>query len=549
MTNVFGYNSTNVFDQDLNTFDSVDFDDVTVTAAITQNQQLATKLYVDTNGGGGGNMTYTGTTPATDKIYKALASNGHDALESSITDNGILVTTTQPIKCSSITKNVDSSNFDIGDNQLTVAITAFNGMTSNKVKVNGGTNQQYLMADGTLLEASAQNGNANFYLYNNINGVSSPPPSSGDVSYNATTLSATTIVYINHITRDFVDIGVYFGLITTLDDLYIQDQSNSLNFAKFNIISAPTIVPNSYISIPVAMVQSGGTGSTAFGSNHDILVSFFSNLQEVNTRLTALEDKTQNQSAIALTTTFNQQITVPIIRVQSIASQTVNVNDKVTIGTANNYVEITSILGLQSKNYIVIGATASQFLKGDGTLDSSVYLTTATLPATIFQGYPFNPFQNATTTITTGSKSYFYTVRINRPTAINGFAMYVSSGSDPLRVGIYRGYIRGGGPVATGTLVGESASTPVVTAIPYTTGTIVAKVGQNLNFTTGEYMILAFGSNGITNTYWSSPATGSLNPDLAFNGTSNYVASGFPVTASVAIQGVSLASKICMELY
>ena len=120
MTNVFGYDSNNVFDQSLNTDDSVNFNKVTVVSAIVDNNQVATKLYVDTNGGGGGggNMTYTGVNPATDKIYKASGATGLDAVDSTLSDDGIFVRTTLPMKCDSITKITDSSNFEIGANQL-----------------------------------------------------------------------------------------------------------------------------------------------------------------------------------------------------------------------------------------------------------------------------------------------------------------------------------------------------------------------------------------------------------------------------------------------
>ena len=317
---IFG-NQGNTFDQALNTYNDVDFARVDVTDAIVSNQQLATKLYVDTHGGGGG-ITYSGVNPATDKIYKASGATGLDATNSTITDNGTLVT-----------------------------VSATNGITANKVAITAGTNQQYLMADGSLLEASAQNGNANFYLYNNVNGLSVPPPSNGQVTYNATTLAATTLVYISHLTRDGVDIDVYLTLITTLDDLYIQDQSNSVNFAKYNITGSPTLNPNNYITIPVSQVQFGGNGNTAFGSGHDILVSFFSNLQEVNTRLTTLETKTANQTAAGGTTTMAG----PFI-VKNAAADIVNVGSAITLGTvATNTtpIDITGILTITNRNTVM----------------------------------------------------------------------------------------------------------------------------------------------------------------------------------------------------
>ena len=66
--NVFGYDSNDIFDQSLNTDDSVNFNKVSVVSAIVDNQQqLATKAYVDSNIGGSG-ITYSGVNPATNKI-------------------------------------------------------------------------------------------------------------------------------------------------------------------------------------------------------------------------------------------------------------------------------------------------------------------------------------------------------------------------------------------------------------------------------------------------------------------------------------------------
>ena len=347
--NVFGYNSNNIFDQDLNTDDSVSFASVTVSDAITLSQQLATKLYVDTHGGGGG-LTYSGVTPATNKIYKASSATGLDATNSSISDDGSLVT-----------------------------VSAVNGITAPKIIKTGGTGIQYLMGDGSTLTQSATSGNSNFYLYQSKNGITTPPPASGDVGYNNSNQSLATIVYISHLTRDNIDIELFYKQVNSLSDLYIQDQNNSVNFIKYNITGLPSPVINSYISIPVLAISSGGTGATSFGSNHNVLLAFFSNLTEVDTRLSTLETNTQNQTAVSLVTTFNDTVTVPIINVQGIGSLSGNINDYVSIGTGSNYVQISSGLGITSNNYIVNSATSSQFLKGDGTLDSNTYVSEASL--------------------------------------------------------------------------------------------------------------------------------------------------------------------------
>jgi len=178
---------------------------------------------------------------------------------------------------------------------------------SNAFVKGGGTANQYLMADGSSLEYSQNSGNSNFYLYNSINGITIPPPLSGKVGYNNANQSLATILYINHLTSDGIDIDVFFAQLTSIQDVYLQDKNSSLNFIRYNITGTPTIIPNSYISIPViyTIPNGGGTGLSSFGINHPIIVSFFTNSVEVDTRLSTLETKTQNQTAILNTTTFS----------------------------------------------------------------------------------------------------------------------------------------------------------------------------------------------------------------------------------------------------
>ena len=119
-----------------------------------------------------------------------------------------------------------------------------------------------------------------------------------------------------------------------------------------------------------------------------------------------------------------------------------------------------------------------------------------------------------------------------------------------MRVAIYRNFIDSS-PIQIATLVGQSASTPAsATSMPYTTNTITAVVGQNLNFLEGEYMVIGFGSQGTTNVFYTSPVNSITGLyDQAFISSSNYVAGGFPATINTATQFSSLLSKICLELH
>lgn len=148
---IFGNEGGNIFDQALNTYDSVDFTRVDVSGAIVDDDQLATKLYVDTHGGGGGggDMKYVGSTPATNYIYKASTSNGHSAVKSNIVDTGSTVTVITTLQCLSLDGQAMGGNLNIGNNQATVTILA-DCIADKFVKTGGGSSTQFLKSDGSI---------------------------------------------------------------------------------------------------------------------------------------------------------------------------------------------------------------------------------------------------------------------------------------------------------------------------------------------------------------------------------------------------------------
>ena len=183
--------------------------------------------------------------------------------------------------------------------------TTFTGtVQADVLKKTGGTSSQYLMADGSSLQYSANSGNSNFYLYKSHTNTPTPPPTAGLVYYNNAVQKDATIIYISHKTDDNIDVEVFFNNLSTLNDVYIQQKTLSENFIKYNITATPTIVSGSHIAIPVAYISFGGTGETYFGNLEPILVSFFTNTIETDLRLTTLETKTQNQVGIAGETNY-----------------------------------------------------------------------------------------------------------------------------------------------------------------------------------------------------------------------------------------------------
>jgi hypothetical protein len=256
-----------------------------------------------------------------------------------------------------------------------IEVVSDNFVANNFIK-QGGTNQQYLMADGSSLQYSQNSGNSNFYLYDNSDNITTPPPSNGHVGYNNAIQANATILYISHLTSDAIDVDIFFTQLSTIQEVYIQDKNSSVNFIKYTITGTPTIFTNSYIEIPVlytatippALPNGAGTGLTSFGNNHPLILSFFTNSIEVDLRLTTLETKTQYQNASAGTTTFsglgitadtfiknggtNQQYLMADGSISAKFNQNLNTTDNVSFNKVNVSAAIIDSSQLTTKLYV-----------------------------------------------------------------------------------------------------------------------------------------------------------------------------------------------------
>ena len=280
-----------------------------------------------------------------------------------------------------------STNYGISAERAYVNFLNSTISTSNSFIKTGGSSNQYLMADGSSLQYSQNSGNSNFYLYDSQNGVGSPPISNGHIEYNTNTQANATIIYISHLTSDAIDIDIFFSQITTIQDVYIQDKNSSLNFIRYNITGTPNLVINNYIEIPVlytatippAQPNGAGNGLTSFGPNHPVIVSFFTNSIEVDLRLTTLETKTQNQTAIPNNTTFNGMLSTstasPALQLNgSIDGNLYPVNDNLynigisTFSYANSEINI-----MNTKNFLLWNSarTFKTTLTSSNTADAS----------------------------------------------------------------------------------------------------------------------------------------------------------------------------------
>jgi len=394
-------------------------------------------------------------------------------------------------------------HFDSGYSVFNGPITGRSSITGNSIVKYGGLSTEYLMANGSSLQYSQNSGNSNFYLYDNSDGITTPPPLNGHIGYNNATQANATILYISHLTSDGIDIGIYFNQLTQIQDVYLQDKNSSLNFIKYNITGTPTIIPNSYISIPVSYTigNGGGSGTASFGDDTPLIISFFTNSIEVDTRLTTLETKTQNQTATPTTTTM---------------TGTTNINSVYTLpNTAPAVGQVMTCGSLGVANWIT--PTASSF--------SSIYPYPTSIRTVALGG--------ATRTL---CATYTMTSNITFTTASLFFPVI---GSDVSRVGIYRG------DLTTATLVGQTASSVPLSA--YTTRTLTLVVGQSLTFTIGQQIVIAFATNGSSGTN-TSTTTGPLNIGVAFISGTSYSAAGFPALISGIASPAATSIRMCMDL-
>ena len=201
---------------------------------------------------------------------------------------------------------LERKTFYISDQLGTNGTVFLNNVYSEAFVKNGGTSTEYLMADGSTTTASQQ-GQPNIYLYNN-NNSGTPVPTSGQIRANNANNQNVTELYISHITSDGIDIDVFLQQISTISVIYLQDRNNSNNNVRFNVTSNIIDNPNLYVTVPVIFDIAQGSGSIDFGDGHPLFMSIFDNSQLIDSRISAVETKTQHITANSDATNFNSVV-------------------------------------------------------------------------------------------------------------------------------------------------------------------------------------------------------------------------------------------------
>lgn len=119
------------------------------------------------------------------------------------------------------------------------------------------------------------NASASMWQYRAETGIITGDPNDGKIIWdNADQVSATSI-NVSHKDQGGSDIEFFLGFLQEGQQIFLQDRDASQNFQLWSISGTPTLTDGgtatAYFTFPVTLVDSGGTGTTGFADNHQLL--------------------------------------------------------------------------------------------------------------------------------------------------------------------------------------------------------------------------------------------------------------------------------------
>jgi len=128
----------------------------------------------------------------------------------------------------------------------------------------------------------AQGSSSNLFQYFANTTITSGNPTDGYLLWNSATQTSATQINVSHLTDNDIDVDLFLALLAVGQKITIQDQNASANYQTWNITGTPTNInpgtANSYWTIPVSLVTSGGTGTTGFANNHPLFLAVVSGI-------------------------------------------------------------------------------------------------------------------------------------------------------------------------------------------------------------------------------------------------------------------------------
>lgn len=118
-----------------------------------------------------------------------------------------------------------------------------------------------------------------FFQYKAKVSATSGYPGDGYMLWNNATQTSATSLLFAHITDDGIDVDLFLAFIASGDTVIIQDANASANFQTWTVSGSPVNTnpgaSNSYWTVPVTLVTSGGVGTTGFTANTRLIAAVF----------------------------------------------------------------------------------------------------------------------------------------------------------------------------------------------------------------------------------------------------------------------------------
>lgn len=137
---------------------------------------------------------------------------------------------------------------------------------------------QNLAIVGTVISATGMS-SRQFWQYRAKTGATSGYPGNGFILWNNATQTSATALLFSHLTDDNIDIDRILSFLTASTKIILQDADASSNFQEWLVTGSLTNTnpgtPTSYWTAPVSLITSGGTGTSGFPNNHQLVAIAF----------------------------------------------------------------------------------------------------------------------------------------------------------------------------------------------------------------------------------------------------------------------------------
>jgi hypothetical protein len=121
--------------------------------------------------------------------------------------------------------------------------------------------------------ADGQDGSSSsYFFYRTKDTIIVGDPLAKHIRWNNATQISSSELGISKETEDAVDISIFLALLQVGDIIVIQDKDVAANFQTWEVNSSITDNPT-WVSVPVSLVTSGGTGTSNFANNLEIIIA------------------------------------------------------------------------------------------------------------------------------------------------------------------------------------------------------------------------------------------------------------------------------------